>query len=184
MSMKAKPIAYCALLCALIIVSTLWIKFPLPGTGILFTTQVFFVLLCGQLLPPRYCLYTIGAYLLLGLMGLPVFSATQGIAVVVTPTFGYLLAFPACAAITSMATQRYRLHPWGRYVAALLGIVVMYAIALPYIALLSSLYFHAPLPLHTLLSSYCLIFLPLDIVKGTLAAIVAPRLEKAMAFSK
>ena len=55
-------------MCALIIVSTLWIRFPIPGTDVMFTTQVFFVLLCGQLLPPRYCLYTLLLYVGLALL--------------------------------------------------------------------------------------------------------------------
>ena len=62
---RTKLIAYSALMCALLIVSTLWFKFNIPGTGVLFTTQVLFVLLCGQILPPAACLAAIGAYLAL-----------------------------------------------------------------------------------------------------------------------
>ncbi|MEG0270133.1 MAG: hypothetical protein RR821_07750, partial [Clostridia bacterium] len=60
MNRQVKMLSYSALMCALIIVSTLWFKFGIPGTDVLVTTQVFFVLLCGQLLPTRYCLYTMG----------------------------------------------------------------------------------------------------------------------------
>lgn len=73
MTKQVRLLTYSALMCALIIVSTLWLKFSIPGTDMMVTTQVFFVLLCGFLLPPKYCLYTLGAYLLLGLIGLPFF---------------------------------------------------------------------------------------------------------------
>ena len=75
MNKQVRLLTLSALMCALIIVSTLWLKFTIPGTDVMVTSQVFFVLLCGLLLPPRYCFYTLGTYLLLGLAGLPVFSA-------------------------------------------------------------------------------------------------------------
>ena len=84
---SARLLCYSALMCALIIVSTLWIRFPIPGTDVMFTTQVFFVLLCGQLLPPRYCLYTLLLYVGMGLAGVPVFSSICGPAVLSTPSF-------------------------------------------------------------------------------------------------
>ncbi|MDD3411327.1 MAG: biotin transporter BioY [Eubacteriales bacterium] len=183
MNRKARLFTYSALMCALIIVSTLWFKFPIPGTDMLFTTQVFFILLCGQLLPPLYCLYSIGAYLLLGLVGLPVFSAVQGIAVVATPSFGYLLSFPLAAMATAWVSRRLAHQKGGRIIASLIGIVVMYVIALAYIAALKGLFLGAPIPIGTLLSAYCFAFLPLDIVKGVLAALLAARLEKPLALS-
>ena len=106
MTRQVRLLTLSALMCALIIVSTLWLKFTIPGTDVMFSSQVFFVLLCGLLLPPRYCFYTLGTYLLLGLAGLPVFTATVGPAVIATPSFGYLIAFPFEAAVTSAAAQK------------------------------------------------------------------------------
>ena len=169
-----------AMLCALIAVSTLWLKFPLPGTELLFTTQVLFVLLCGQLLPPRYCLLALGAYVLLGLCGAPVFSATQGLAVVATPTFGYLLAFPFAAALEARCLARFRSRPWARWLAVCVGLAAVYALALGYIAALKGLYQQAPIGFSQLMSAYCLLFLPLDAVKAVLAVWVAQRLSKRL----
>ena len=180
MNEKTKQLAYAALMCTMIIVSTLWLKFPIPGTDVLFTTQVFFILLCGQLLPPRYCFLSIGAYVLLGLVGLPVFSAVQGIGVIATPSFGYLLSFPFAAAAVSTIKSRFKGKKGARLYSSLIGIAVMYSIALPYIAILRNLYLSAPIPLTTLLSSYCLAFLPMDIIKGILAALFSARLEKPL----
>ena len=180
MSEKVRQITYSALMCAMIIVSTLWLKFTLPGTDVLFTTQVFFILLCGHVLPPRYCLLSIGAYLLLGLVGIPVFSATQGIGVIATPSFGYLLSFPFAAAAVSFARKRLSARKGARLMATALGLFVIYLIALSYIALLKGLYLSTPVPFPALLASYCFAFLPLDIVKGLLAAILAKRLEKPL----
>ena len=103
---SARLLCYSALMCALIIVSTLWIRFPIPGTDVMFTTQVFFVLLCGQLLPPRYCLYTLLLYVGMGLAGVPVFSSICGPAVLSTPSFGYLLGFIVAAPAEAFFRQK------------------------------------------------------------------------------
>ncbi len=180
MNNRTKLLSYSALMCAIIIVSTLWLKFSIPGTDVLVTTQVFFILLCGQLFPVKYCYYTIGVYLILGLVGVPVFSSTAGPAVLAMPTFGYLLAFPFAAAAVSASRTRLAHMKSGRYIASLVGVVVTYVIALVYIAGLKGLYLGTPLPLGTLLSAYCFAFLPLDIIKAVLAALLAQRLEKPL----
>ena len=180
MTEKTRQLTYAALMCAMIIVSTLWLKFSIPGTDVLFTTQVFFILLCGQLLPPRYCFLSIGTYLFLGLVGLPVFSAVQGIGVIATPSFGYLLSFPFAAATVSIVRTFFQKKKSARLCASFLGIGVIYTIALSYIAALKGLYFSEPVPATVLFTSYCLAFLPLDILKGILAAVFSYRLETPM----
>lgn len=182
MNKQVRLLTLSALMCALIIVSTLWLKFTIPGTDVMVTSQVFFVLLCGLLLPPRYCFYTLGTYLLLGLAGLPVFSAASGPAAIATPSFGYLLAFPFEAATASVALSRLGNRKGKRYWAALVGVAVSYLVALPYVAVLKGVYLNAPVPLEVLLSAYCLAFLPLDLVKAALAAALAGRLERARLF--
>lgn len=179
MQSRTKRLTSCALMCTLMIVSTLWLKFTIPGTDMLVTTQVFFVLLCGQLLPARDCLYAIGTYLLLGLIGLPVFSATAGLGVVLTPSFGYLLGFPVAACVTSAITHRSG-GMLGRSLGSFAGVLVIYLIALPYIAALKGLYLNAPMDIGALLAAYCFAFLPLDAAKAVLAAWLGRRLQKPL----
>lgn len=78
------------LLAFLIICSQLTIPLPL----IPLTLQTLAVGLIATLLPMRYALETIGAYLLLGALGLPVFANFKGgPAVFLSPTGGYLVGF-------------------------------------------------------------------------------------------
>ena len=177
---SAKLLCYSALMCALIIVSTLWIRFPIPGTDVLFTTQVFFVLLCGQLLPPRYCLYTLLLYVGIGLAGVPVFSRVCGPSVLSTPSFGYLLGFIVAAPAEAFFRQKMPKKQSRDFLAALLGIVVIYAVALPYVALLKGVFLSAPVPFSVLMVSYFLVFLPLDLVKAFLAGLLGRRLRMAL----
>ena len=177
---SARLLCYSALMCALIIVSTLWIRFPIPGTDVMFTTQVFFVLLCGQLLPPRYCLYTLLLYVGMGLAGVPVFSSICGPAVLSTPSFGYLLGFVVAAPAEAFFRQKMQKKQSRDFLAALLGIVVIYAVALPYVALLKGAFLSAPVPFSVLMYSYFLVFLPLDLVKAFLAGLLGRRLRIAL----
>ncbi len=73
-----------------------WISIPIGNIPI--TLQLFFVLLSGFILGPKYGFWTQVAYLSLGAIGLPVFANFAGGATVFfTPVGGYLLAFPIAA---------------------------------------------------------------------------------------
>lgn len=78
---------------------------PLYFTPVPLTLQTFAVLLLGLLLSPRMAAATLGAYLLEGAMGLPVFAPSVlgagGLAHLFGPTGGYLLAYPVAAALAS-----------------------------------------------------------------------------------
>ena len=181
---SARLLCYSALMCALIIVSTLWIRFPIPGTDVMFTTQVFLAggqaFSLGQLLPPRYCLYTLLLYVGMGLAGVPVFSSICGPAVLSTPSFGYLLGFIVAAPAEAFFRQKMQKKQSRDFLAALLGIVVIYAVALPYVAILKGAFLSAPVPFSVLMYSYFLVFLPLDLVKAFLAGLLGRRLRIAL----
>jgi biotin transport system substrate-specific component len=78
------------------------VSVPLPGTPVPFTLQPLAVLLVGGLLGPSLGAASLVLYLGLGAAGLPVFSpiGLPGIARLIGPTGGYLLAFPVAAAVT------------------------------------------------------------------------------------
>jgi len=76
------------------------ISVPLPGTPVPMTLQPLAVLLVGGLLGARLGATSMVLYLALGIAGLPVFTPTVplfGIARLLGPTGGYLLAYPVAA---------------------------------------------------------------------------------------
>lgn len=82
---------------------------PLFFTPVPLTLQPFAVLVLGLLLSPELAAATLGAYLLEGAAGLPVFApapALGGIAHLIGPTGGYLLAYPLAAALISWLWRR------------------------------------------------------------------------------
>ena len=82
------------------------IALPIPGTPIPFTLQPLFVLLAGALLGSRLGAASQVLYLAAGAVGLPVFVAGGGLAYLLGPTGGYLLAYPLAAWLAGAGTRR------------------------------------------------------------------------------
>src|SRR4029077_6543560 len=74
---------------------------PIPGTPVPVTLQPLAVLIVGGLLGPALGASSLVLYLLLGAAGLPVFTpfGLPGVARLIGPTGGYLLAYPLAAAM-------------------------------------------------------------------------------------
>ena len=88
------------LLGALVVAGAAQISIPLPGTPVPMTLQPMAVLLVGGLLGARPGALSLILYLAMGAAGLPVFTPTVplfGIARLLGPTGGYLLAYPIAA---------------------------------------------------------------------------------------
>jgi biotin transport system substrate-specific component len=101
---------------------------PLPGTPVPLTLQGPAVLLVGVLLGPRLGAASLVLYLLLGAAGLPVFAPVlpPGLARLFGPSGGYLLAFPAAAAVAGQVVADGK--SWIRIYSGLLaGLIVIYA---------------------------------------------------------
>lgn len=75
---------------------------PLPFSPVPMTLQPLAVLVVGGLLGARQGLGALVLYLMLGILGLPVFApgGAPGALRLIGPTGGYLLAFPIAAALT------------------------------------------------------------------------------------
>lgn len=86
------------------------ISVPLYFTPVPLSLAPFAVLLLGLLLSPQLAAATFAAYLAEGALGLPVFSpgplASSGLAHLLGPTGGYLLAYPFAAALISFLWRR------------------------------------------------------------------------------
>lgn len=80
---------------------------PLP-TGISITLQTFAVFICAILLGAKYGSITVILYLLLGIVGIPVFSGLRaGAGIVLGATGGYLLGLLPTAFLTGFLTQKF-----------------------------------------------------------------------------
>ncbi|HXI63867.1 MAG TPA: biotin transporter BioY [Gemmatimonadales bacterium] len=114
------------------------IALPLPGTPVPMTLQPLAVLLVGALLGPGLGASSLLLYLALGAAGLPVFTpfGLPGVARLLGPTGGYLLAYPVAAFVVGKIAGDAR--RFGRLaLAALAGIVLIHLGGLAQLALLT-----------------------------------------------
>jgi biotin transport system substrate-specific component len=85
---------------AVFVAAAAQVAVPLPGTPVPMTLQPLAVLLVGGLLGARLGALSMIVYLAMGVAGLPVFTPTVpllGVARLLGPTGGYLLAYPVAA---------------------------------------------------------------------------------------
>lgn len=84
------------------------IYIPLPGTPVPLTVQNLGVLLVGLALGSRRGFAALALYLIEGAMGMPVFSphGFGGVAQILGPTGGYLIAYPFVAGLTGYIFER------------------------------------------------------------------------------
>jgi biotin transport system substrate-specific component len=148
-----------------------WVSIPLPITPVPVTLQVFFVLLSGAVLGKRLGSLAQMIYLLLGLIGLPVFAGGEsGPGVLVGPTGGYLIGFVAAAYLTGMLAESNRGSNFLRMlVASLCGLIPIYLFGV------IGLWVWLRSTLPVLLLVGVIPFLPVDAIKAILAGYIASR---------
>jgi len=115
------------------------IAIPLPGTPVPLTVQNFGVLLVGLLLGSRRGFAALALYLAEGAMGMPVFSPTGpgGIAQLLGPTGGFLLAYPLVAWMAGFIMEHGRKSFARAAMGGLLGEVVLFTGGLTWLAVLT-----------------------------------------------
>lgn len=108
------------------------ISFDLPFTPVPITLQTFGVLLIGASYGAWRGGITTAVYLLMGIVGLPVYAdRTHGLDVVLGATGGYLIGFVVAAFIVGLLAQRQWDRRFSSAVAAMLtGTVIIYVLGL------------------------------------------------------
>lgn len=86
---------------SLLVAGSAHLSIPIPGTPVPLTVQNLAVLVVGLALGPWRGFAALSLYLIEGASGLPVFSPTGpgGVAQLIGPTGGYLIAYPFVAAV-------------------------------------------------------------------------------------
>ena len=147
------------------------IALPLYFTPVPLTLAPFAVLLLGLLLSPRLAAATLLAYLAEGALGLPIFAPSPvfvgGLAHLLGPTGGYLLAYPFAAIQISYLWRRTQRGFAAALVSAAAGDLVLLACGALWLAVLT----HASA--QSALTLAVLPFLPGDALKIAAAATLA-----------
>lgn len=164
-----------ALIAALISAAAL---VTIPVGAVPVTLQTFFVVLAALLLPPAWAAGSMGVYVLLGAVGVPVFSGGKaGLGVLAGPTGGYLIGFVAGAAAGAALRAVLRRRGVSALVsdgcAAALTVLLVYAFGVAQLAVVANL------TLGQALVAGALPFAAIDIAKAVAAVAVAAAVRRA-----
>lgn len=153
-----------------------FIKVPVPVVP--FTLQFLFTMLAGLLLGGRRGAMSVGVYILLGLIGLPIFAEGGGFWYILKPSFGYLLGFMLAAYVTGrMVERRARLLTGWVIAVNFLGLFIVYAAGMIYYYVICNYVIDTPIALGPLFL-YCFVLaVPGDICLCVLAAILTVRVK-------
>ena len=125
-----KRLVFSALFTALIIAGS-YIRIPIGPVPIVLATL--FVLLAGLLQTFRWALASVLLYLLLGAIGLPVFTAGGGIAYFAGPTGGYLIGYLAAALVTNIVSTGRAETKLRDLLAVIAGTLTIYLFGVPWL---------------------------------------------------
>lgn len=189
-TLNSQRMAFIAIFAALNCVCA-WLAVPNPFSGTSFSLQTFAIILTGLVLSPLESLTTSVVYILLGAVGLPVFSSFGTLySRLFTPYGGYIIGFLFAPLLISLTknvlikiVERNQLSNAAAktlktiiYIgtAIVLGLLVIDVPAIIQHKLMSG----TPWSVSTAMAAIA--FLPTDLLKCILAAIVALALEKPL----
>lgn len=152
---------------ALVIAGT-YIRIPLPPVPI--TLQSLFIMLAALLLDPKEALISAILWIFLGVAGLPVFTSGGGIAALVGPTGGYIIAMALAMPVFALLARLKRDSISYNLLLTLLINLFIYLIGTLYLA------YNRKMGFIGALSVGVLPFLIGDAVKMLVASSIAPRL--------
>ncbi len=165
-----RKVVYAALFAALTAASALpSLMFP----EVPITLQSFFAMLAGAVLGPYYGALSMLVYVLLGLVGLPVYAGGQaGLGVVVGPAGGYLIGFiPGAAVVGLMVRSKPKPGIAWLLLSMAAGTLIIYLCGIV------QLYFITGWSIGKILVSGFLLFVPFDALKIVAAALIAKKIE-------
>ena len=117
-------------------------------------------------------------YILLGLIGLPVFASGSGPGYIFRFGFGYLLGFIGLTMVVSFVYNKLEAKTkWAGLIATIAGWITLYAIALPYCYFLANFVMMAPKTVTELLQAFFVVFIPGDIFSMCVSVIVVKQLS-------
>ena len=176
--MRAIDLAYCGMFVALMVVGAK-INIVLPiGTGVTVSLQILFAVMAGLLLGARDGFISVFIYLLIGLLGLPVYAHGGGLWYALKPTYGFIIGFVS-AAFLGLLKQALKKRTLVRFlIAGEIGMLSYYVWGLFYFFLMSNFLLKdaQPIGFKELMTVWFLSTVWIDAIIAGLASVIAYRL--------
>lgn len=174
--LRTVDLAYLGLFAALMAICA-WISVPMPAPLVPFTLQTFAIFAAVTTLGGRRGTYAVGVYLLLGLVGLPVFAGFRsGPGTLLGTTGGYILGFLVCAVVYWLVTAWLGEFLWAVFLGGTLGLAACYAFGTAWFLLLY-IRTTGPMRLGAALGMCVVPYILPDLCKLALAVLVSRRVR-------
>lgn len=180
--MKTKNLVLCALFAALMAVGANVSPFLMIG-GVPVTLQLMFAILAGGVLGSRLGAISMVTYMLIGLMGAPVFAQLKGgPAQLLSPTFGFIISFIAVAYVTGkLVGDKVKATKKSYITAAVLSLALNYVIGTNLMYIAFRFWTDAPEGFSYLVAwGWMGAYLPLDIAVTVVSFSLVPKLKTAL----
>lgn len=175
---ETKEMILCGIFTALIAVGA-FIKIPIPVVP--FTLQFLFTMLAGLLLGSKLGAVSVAIYIILGLVGVPIFTEGGGFWYIMKPSFGYIIGFCIASFVTGRIVERAKKMTMQRIlVANFIGLLIVYGMGMLYYYIICNYVINTPIAVWPLFL-YCFILaVPGDICLCILAANLAKKLKPVL----
>ncbi len=95
--------------------------------GISFSFALLGVFIIGMILPPIYSVITVSVYVMIGLLGIPVFANfNSGFGALLGPSGGFIISYPIVALIISLLVKRLDFKLFKVTVITMLALLISY----------------------------------------------------------
>ena len=176
---RVKTITITAVMAALLAV-TAPLAIPLSGM-VPISLATFSVMLIGVVMGPAAGIYPVAIYILLGILGLPVFSSYRaGLQVILGPTGGFILGYLPLVLLTGLFARNVAPHTAGRYqplvmaAGMILGTAACYVCGTIWFCILTKA------TLSKALAACVIPFIPGDLIKIAIVCILGPKIVKIL----
>lgn len=153
-------------------------QISIPLGPVLFTLQTLGVFIAAAMLGCRRGIICVLVYILLGLVGIPVFAGfSGGIGTIASPDFGYIIGFIFTALIVGLSTKFFGRKLIPLIISMILGLIICYAFGTIWFMLVYNINGNG-INLSIALG-YCVVpFLIPDACKIAAAGVIVNRLDK------
>ena len=174
MKIKTRDLTLIPIFAALTAIGA-FIRIPVPIVP--FTLQYFFCALGAILLGAKKGALAQIVYVLVGLLGIPIFTQGGGLSYVLKPTFGYLIGFIFGAYVIGKIRENLKvINIRNLFFAGVLGLLVIYFFGVTYMYLIYNFYFGSPMGVFSAISIGAISFLPSDLLLTFIIALVGSKL--------
>lgn len=175
MNLSTKDMTLVAIFTSLTAIGA-FISLPLGALSI--SLQSLFVILSGIILGPKLGAFSQIVYVILGLIGIPIFSGfTGGIQSIMKPSFGFIIGFVFAAYLVGKVVHNKKI-PFKKsiWLGSFIGILIIYAFGLPYMYYILNIFMENNFSFLEIIQMGLIIFIPGDFIKFIIASFLGIKL--------